>query len=252
MLLFLRFLPFVAALFLGGGAVWASQSGLSAGWILTGTWFMSVVVQILLIRTGPRRLRSWALLGIPLLFSAFGLLFFLFLESSQARIAIGILLAAGVFIWDDNLFFYVHAPAGYRVNSLEYLTLAVAITAIFFLSATGYGGVLFLQESVWFFAVAWMMAAWLLFWCLWWVCKKERPCFTAVIHAFVLVQLFAALSFLPSSPFVNASLLALAAYTLFGLQRAQTLHRIGKRLVGRFSVVVIVLAVIVIGTARWK
>ncbi len=254
MILLHRLTPFVLGLLLA-----ASFSLL----VYFPAWAVQIMaVSLLLAALILARLNNWRIttyeffsfVGTPwlLIASSYGL--FLFFENSIAKIALAIVVSLGVFIYAEHLFSFVHLPARYRPNSLEHLSLLVNVLIVFFLAATFFGLVLFLQVPYWLLIWVFLGLNFFVVYNILWVSKIEhtRALVYALGGAIIISEFFLVLAYLPSSFYTSAAILATFFYVYQGICRAHLLEKLNRPVVMRYLTLGAVLLVLVFSSGQWK
>lgn len=204
----------------------------------------------------PQTFKYWSFLGTPVLYlvSSFGIL--LFFETSPAKLTLAIASSLLLFFIAENVFAYVHLPAKYQAYSIEHLSLAVNSMTLFFFAAVGIGANLLIglrsYEFVLMVLVYLMLALFVIYNTLWVGKVEHEQAFPYSIAGAVLTtELFAVMTFLPTSFYSSAALLAVFVYTFLGLTRAHFLNRLSKTVLQRYVSIALVLLLVIIVTARW-
>ncbi len=72
-----------------------------------------------------------------------------------------------------------------------------------------------------------------------------------LINSLVIAEFFLVISFLPTSFYVNGIILATVYYFILGLSRSYLLDKFEKKIIKKYIAVVLIVLIIVLGTARW-
>lgn len=200
-----------------------------------------------------KRPAFWVFLGTPFLLLLSSLMFFLLLESTEAKWVLGGLVTVGLFLYAENLFAFYHLPSTYQAYSLEYLTLMMYIGSAFFFTSSAYMAQLFLELPLW--APAILVFASVLFSMLavFWVSKIgfETGIPYGILGAVLMTELYVSLAFLPISFTANAAAFAVCLSTYFGISRAHVLDKLTPVVTRRYLVFGLVLLAIIFSTATW-
>lgn len=144
MILLHRFTPF--AILFSSGVLFCtlalSPFSLYPLAILSGVLIPLLFARLLLFEV--KRPAFWVFLGTPFLLLVSSLMFFLLLESTGAKWALGGIVSVALFLYAENLFAFYHLPSTYQAYSLEYLTLMMFIGSSFFFTSSAYMAQLFL------------------------------------------------------------------------------------------------------------
>ena len=253
MILFYRLSSFVTTLIASVGFLF-----LFLGWshpyvvVFVSTFLIALVLGRLL-EWHIRTFQFWHLLGTPTLFflSSFGPFFLL--EHFLAKVVLAILVIFFLFLFVEHVFSFTHLPMNYQPFTLEYLSQLLHILSVFFLSTLGFGLSLFLHTPLWFLSVIFFFILFFIVYGTLWAGKidPERARPYAFAGALLTTELFAALSFLPTGFYSNATFLALGVYVFLGLSRAHALHKFSRDVLKRYLILFFFLSVIIIITSQW-
>lgn len=253
MLVFLRTFPILSGLTMAVGAM-------ALFWFPNHPFIVSVlsliVLFFLLAKLAGWNFKKndfWVLFGIPffLALSSFCLLFFV--EGSSMKIIIITLATCLVWLFAENLFSYLQLPHTYQVNALEYLSLVINVVSVYFFTTGLFAARLFLGLPLWLTVPLFAGAILIMIFTTLWICKidKERLKTNTLGGTVLFVELFIVFTLLPSGFFPNAALLTLIFYLFLGIVRANLLGKLNKAILKRYLLAAVVLAVIVVWTARW-
>lgn len=255
MILIHRVTPFFIGLATVSGFVAMLSFRLHPVAVMVATVAAVALLYARLVGFAPRMFQFWMLVGTPLLFlvSSFGLL--LFLERASAQIALAVVVSAFIFFFAEHVFSFVHVPANYETYAIEHLSLVMNVASVFFVSVTAFGMRVFLDA----FAPLWLLS--LLFFGVilfgvfgtLWASKADvsRARLYALAGSFVVTELFAATTFLPTGYYTSAALIALFAYLFLGLTRAHFIERLSPKVVRRYAATSAVILLAVLGTSEW-
>jgi hypothetical protein len=200
-----------------------------------------------------RSFQFWYLVGTPIMFllAAFG--FLLLLEDPTARFALVGLVSSLLFVFGELVFAYIHLPPSYQPYSIEHLSLPMNVLSVFFLASLAFGTNTLLQISLPLLCLAFAIAVMFVVYGTLWVSKVSvaQAVPYALAGTLLATQLFAVLSFLPTGFYTNATLLALYFYVFLGMTRAQSLEKLSRSVARRYVSFGVLLAIIILGTARW-
>ncbi|MDA1024678.1 MAG: hypothetical protein O3B96_01790, partial [bacterium] len=190
--------------------------------------FLSIVLFARLTQYEFRRFAFWVFLIIPMSFLFGSIFYFLYLEQIWLMWMVTIVTTVGIWLYAENLYAFYHAPKKYQPYSLEYLSLALGVFAIFFFSAAAFGSQLFLQVEVYIPAIAIFLFGCALIISIFWVSKIDHSLSIryGIMGALILTELYVVLSFLPVSYQVNAVTLSVMLYSFIGIARAELLDKL--------------------------
>ncbi|MFH1252949.1 MAG: hypothetical protein V1664_01300 [Candidatus Uhrbacteria bacterium] len=253
MLLLLRIFPFLLVLTLIGS--WAALFWLAAPPLLVIliTCLVSLFLLAGLAGWSFKKSDFWFLLGIPyfLILSFFS--FLIFLEAGIIKSVAAILVLLLVWLFAENLFNFVHRRGAYQVNALEYLTLVINITSVYFITASLLASKLFLGLPLWFLTGVFSLIIFGLVASTFWVCKieKKKILLLALSGGVLAGEIFLSLAFLPVSFLVNAAFITIFFYLFFGLLRAGLFGKLSAVVWQRYLLAAVIFFVLVASTARW-
>ncbi|HBL39780.1 TPA: hypothetical protein DDZ10_03870 [Candidatus Uhrbacteria bacterium] len=253
MLIFYRFIPFLA------GLLCAAALGLA---IVAPDWFLPAMGALLLalaflyarlIDLPKHDFGFWNFLLTPLLFTLSAGFFFVFLEDASSMFILLGVLAALHLIYAEHLFYYFHRPSEYRVYTIERVSLVLSIATMFLLSSSLFGLMIFVQVPLWALAPIFFLTAVFTVYAVLWVSKMDpnRGSLYAIVLGLLLTELFLALSFLPVGHTTNAVLMASFLYFFLGVSRADFMGRLTRRVFLRYLFFTIVMVATVLSTTTW-
>jgi len=215
-----------------------------------------VLVPVLLARLllfEVKRPAFWVFLGTPFLLLVSSLMFFLLLESSEAKWILGGLVTIAIFLYAENLFAFYHLPSTYQAYALEYLTLMMYIGSAFFFTSSAYMAQLFLELPLWAPAILVFASVLFAMLAVFWVSKIgfETGIPYAVLGAILLTELYVTLAFLPISFIANAAAFSVCLSTYFGISRAHVLEKLTPIVTRRYLIFGLLLLAVIFGTATW-
>ncbi len=255
MILLHRLTPFALAASLAGGfsiLILAPRSLVLAGLLLL---LVPALLLARLLSWEFKRPAFWVFLGVPLFLVVSAILFFLFLESPVGEWLLAFSVVAVVGLYAENLFNFYHLPSAYQAYSLEYLSLVSAIMSGFFFTAGANGAHLFLHDLVplWIPTIIVFFATLLSTLAMFWVSKVgfETGKRYAIGGAILMTELFAVISFLPTSFVTNAAAFAVFLYVYLGLMRAHVLERLSPQVIRRYAITATILLAIIFISAKW-
>lgn len=255
MILLHRLTPFVVAAALAGGFAFLIVPPAHIAWAVALLFVVTPLLLGRLLLFDVRRPAFWVFLGVPLFCVAAAFFFFLFLESVTAKWILATTVVVVNGLYAENLFTFYHLPHAYQAYSLEYLSLVIAVISSFFFASGGYASSMFLQEfaPIWVSAIVVFFATLFLTLAMFWVSKVgfetgRRYAFAAAV---LMTELYAVLSFLPTSFVTNAAAFATLFYCYLGLMRAHVLERLSAKVVRRYAYSGVGLLLVIFVSAQW-
>lgn len=201
-----------------------------------------------------RAFSFWAFVGTPMLFVASSFFFVLFLGDGLHRGAVMLVAALFTFFYAEHLFSYIRTPSTYMPYALEHLTMLLSVMTVFLGVSAAFGLRMFLQAPISLLSAGVFALISFLAYATFWTSKVEhkRGLAFGMGGALILTELFAALSFLPTTFFVNATAIALGAYLFLGVSRAHFVQTLSRKTISWYAAVCAVLFVFIAGTAQWN
>ena len=195
----------------------------------------------------------WQFTMSLVLFVASSYILFLFFESITAKVSIAIVVSLVSYFYSEHLFMFVHVPALYKPYALEYVSLAMYVLSVFFMSAGLYGLILFVSAPFYLLSGFFFLFVLFLVYSMFWVSKIEhkRSVPYAVAGAVLLTEIFTVTSFLPTSVYTDAALLAIFVYVFLGVCRAHVLDKLSPNVLRRYIIFGGILLTFVAASARW-
>jgi len=166
------------------------------------------------------------------------------------NVGIGLLL----YFLINQYYLYFYLPFKYQPYSLESLSLYISIlSALFFLVAC-FGSIILLQLSVGWITLAVFLFFSLLTYQYFWINKYSWPKSWpyVVIIILILMEIFAAVSYLPTGYYVNAFTLAVFYYLMLSFSKLSLSDNLTKKKVVEFLVVGGLCLLVVLISARWE
>ncbi|OGL73847.1 hypothetical protein A3D72_03310 [Candidatus Uhrbacteria bacterium RIFCSPHIGHO2_02_FULL_57_19] len=207
----------------------------------------------MVIGAGLRRVENWYLLLLPLFFWISAMLAVLLAERPGFRNAVGLLAAFLIGLNILILFNYFYLPLRYQPYSLASISQAMGIATLFFVGINLSALVTFLSLPLWTGVVMAFGLGGFISAHNFWTGKVPagRALPMIVAAAILTAETFWAAALLPVSSPVVGALLALSVYLTTGLARHVYLETVSRRVALRYSLITMVGAALVLGTARW-
>jgi len=222
-------------------------------------WIISPIVVVLVILTlwsfNRRKINIefFSFLISPFIYVTSCIAFVLFVEENLFYHAFAVAASIFLFIYLGRILDYKFYPKRYQPYSLEnfswYLNLIISFVFFSFI----YALIIFIKVKMIYLVVPVLAVSMLLAYQLFWVNKikfRESNVFVFTI-AVVLVELFSAIYYLPTSFFINALILTVAFYLMTGLSRYFLLGNLNRKKIINFIIVSAVCLVAILATAQW-
>lgn len=252
MILFKRFQPILSA-----SAVVIALEGI----VLRPEWciyfwlgLIGITTLSMLWQTRPRQVSEFFLLIGSLWLldtAAAGLMFFV--EAPVWRHAIIAGVAVSQLVYLTNVFYYYFRTEKYQLNSLQNLSSYLNLAAIFMLAASAYSVYLYLGWATWVMAIVIAVLAWgvALQTMVLNQAELQATWIVSLACAVMTAQVFWAVSFWPSSPYVNAFVVTVVHYVTLNLSRYHVIDQLEKTVVWRYFVIGVSMLLLTVLTARW-
>ncbi|MDX9893210.1 MAG: hypothetical protein RB292_02240 [Patescibacteria group bacterium] len=203
-----------------------------------------------------RNLKSkkfWRLLITPLLFLVSQLGFLSFLEGAILRQLLVIFSSLVIWIFLQVIFLRFHSRLKYQLHSLESIATHIDLLTIFFGCATLFSLMLFLGVKLTLCLLIFAFITFLLSYQMIWVGEKSLADAWLYVMVITLISLevFYAVSFLPTSVLVNSLIVTLAYYLMGGLTRNWLLDIREVNVAKRYLIISGILLLVVFLTAKW-
>ena len=144
-------------------------------------------------------------------------------------------------------------PFKYQPYSLESLSLYVSILSALFFSIACFGSLILLQLPKLWVALILIIFFFLLNYQYFWINKyswnKSWPFVLIILVA--MVEIYSAISYLPTGYYVNALILAVAYYLFLGLSKQSLSGNISLKKIWEFLIVGGLCLALVLISARW-
>lgn len=197
----------------------------------------------------------WNMVILPVVFSDSLVAYSVLLPKTNLMLSQALLfLNVGfLFFYFRAVYFYLILPSAEKKIGLENISLYGNFLSFFFISSTIYGLQSFLNTSIWFLILIFLLLGGSLIYQVFWsngIAAGERVVYI-LISCLVLTELAWSIFYLPFNFNVSGFILAIYYYMLVGLVRAYLQNRLNSKTVklylglGFFSIIAILF------TARW-
>ncbi len=192
-----------------------------------------------------------ALLPVLLFYANVGLL--LMLSSSLLKHVFVVFFALLLILYLENIFIFFYRPYNYQPYALENLSAFFNLLIFFFLIINLNAFNVFLNLPVWLLSIILILVTSLILSQSFWINKIRlniKFAYLLIINIIIL-EFFWALAFLPTNFYVNAIILTIALYLIWGLLKAKLNEQLSKKIILRYVFISTILLFIVIITASW-
>lgn len=196
----------------------------------------------------------WNFLIAPFFLFEGWIFFTVFLEERWIKHLFLIIIVFFLFLFLYNIFNFLYQPLYYRAYSLENISNYLDLLAIWLWYSSFFGLIIFLGLSPGSFVLPIIIIGVLIYYQNIWVNKIEIKNYWPylIIVNLLLVEVFLAVSFLPTNFYVNGLILAVVYYVLSGLSRNFILKKLNKIIVVRHLLFGIFILAIGLLTAKWQ
>ena len=197
--------------------------------------------------------KFWQFIITPVLLVVNGVLFLVFLDSTIIRQIFLIILVVGIWTYFEVVYLWLHSRPKYQPHSLENISTHLNLLTIF-LSASGlFSLIIFFGLSQWALALIFVIISGLLTHQMVWASgatlRSDWPYVFVITLA--VTQVFIAVSFLPTSIYVNGLVITLAYYVMTGISRNWLLDIKNNKVIRRYLTISFVSLVVILATAKW-
>ncbi len=187
----------------------------------------------------------------PLIFAWSAFLLLLFFENIYFRHFFVLGVAAYLFFYFENLFYYLIGEKEKNADNFLRMTNLMNVVSIFFLAAGLYGVKTFIQLPIWPLAAVFFVFSGALVYGVLGIVKPafREIIFDIIVLSLIIMEFFVVLSFLPIGFYAGGAILGIIYYMIAGivisfLKNAAAPYK-------RYVIVGGILLAIVILTARW-
>lgn len=236
------------------GALSVAHSDSSWFWYLLPAIFVQQIMTIWYLAKFKLNATFFNLLLSPLLFAFASLCFSLLLVNDFLYYGIAALTAFVLYVIVKQYQLYFRFPFKYQPYTLESISLYSAVGSAYFLCTSAFGLVIFTRFSWEIMIVALGLSVWLLTYQFFWVNKfdTQKNILFASTIALIMVQLFFALSYLPTGYFVNGFVLSVCYYAFLGFSKNYLQNTLTKNRIWLYLIVIIAALAAILLTAQWS
>lgn len=217
---------------------------------------LNAIVIITIWQLTGRQLRKgafWNFAITPVAVVNSGWIFLTFLEGEWPKQLAVIITTVAVWVFLKVTFLYFSFRPKYQVHALENISSYLNLIAIFLFNSDLFNLMILLDVALWQAVIASLLLAGALSYQLFWVSDIGTWTAWRFIAVITLVtgELFLAVSFLPTSVYVNGLLITLGYYTMTGLARNWLLNIRERQVTRRYLLISLSVLVIILLTAKW-
>jgi len=149
---------------------------------------------------------------------------------------------------------YFNFPVKYQPYSLESLTFYTSLLTFFFLFSSGFAALVLIKLNLVVLLLITAPLAGLIIYQFFWIHKVDfsKSWLFVLIILLVILELIVAVSYLPTSYYVNAFILVACCYLMLGLSKIFVTSLLTKKKVASYLIVASILLIMIVGTAKWN
>ena len=197
----------------------------------------------------------WYFLITPILFCISSVLFFCFLEINLfLKYFLIILFTSFQWLIYKNIFFVLKMIQKYQPNTIRNIFNFVNLISIFFFAVGFFALIVLVRVPAWPMAIILFLVSVLYFFQFFWINKiqEKKAWFSAIISAIIFVEMFFVISFLPTSFYVDALILALIYFNIKNLGKKHLLNNlIVKRDAIKYLIIDFFVLIFILTTAQY-
>ncbi|PIS04784.1 MAG: hypothetical protein COT81_04525 [Candidatus Buchananbacteria bacterium CG10_big_fil_rev_8_21_14_0_10_42_9] len=217
---------------------------------------ISVIVAVSVWLLNIKKIRpgqTSALSVVPLLVIWATYAFLVFIQGAILRQLIIISATLLLYIYLEQVYVFLYRPAKFQRYSLQNISIYIILIALYGLFSAGFGFIIFFNAPILWFIIPTIFFALTATYHIAWVTEMSFDDSASYLIAvpYILAQAFIAVSFMPTSIFVNAAILSLVFYTTMGVVRNAWLNRLEKKVVRRYSIISLAALFLILVTAKW-
>jgi hypothetical protein len=190
---------------------------------------------------------------LPVGFAVCSYAFCLFLVNVSVFHVMVVLSAIVLYLLIKQYYIYSFFPLKYQPYSLESLSWYFSLVTYFFLFASAFGSYIVLKFNFQILSVVVVILLALLIYYYFWINKisfNKSKLFISII-VLIALELFTVVSFLPTGYYVNSFIITIALYLTLSLSKLFLVGGITRKKVMHHVIVVCVMLLAVLFTARW-
>ncbi len=218
--------------------------------------FLNVEIFFLIFALTGRQFfkaRFWNFLIGPLIFINVGWLFLIFLESFWTQQFLVVILTALIWIFFETVFVYFYFRPKYQAHALENISSYLNLISIFLLFCSLFDLSIFLNYPAWLLSlIAFVVLALATYQIIWVseisVLSNRR--YIAII-CLLSLEVFWAVRFLPTSVYVNSSIITIIYYLVSGVSRNWLSNIREPKVLRRYLIISLFSLIIILSTAKW-
>ena len=250
---FNRIIPWLAALIVFVLLEQVLKAPKQVYWLATSLLLFIILAIWQLSGRQIRTKKFWQLVIIPTLFLASGVLFLSFLEGNLFKQIFLIGLVILVWIFLEVIFLRFHLSPKYQAHSLENISTHLSLLTVFLVASSFFSLRIFLGVPLWLLIISFGFILALATYQLIWSSDTKLVTSWPYIGVITIVatEIFWAVSFLPTSVYVNGLVVTVSYYLMTGLARNWLLGIQEGKVIKRYLLISTITLIIILATAKW-
>ena len=222
-------------------------------------WFVLAALVVLVVfsiwnftkNTVNKRFANFLITPVVFTIAAFS--FLLFIETPWLYHGVVVASALMMFLFLEQIFNYFYFAVRYQPYTLESFSLYWNVAAVFMISASLFGVVIFLMFNLAVVAAFYAVAIFVLTKQFFWVNKIEWARYALFCFAISLImtEFFCAMRYLPTSYFVNGVIATIIFYVLICLSKLFLQDNLARKHIYNYLILSVVTVALVLATAQW-
>jgi hypothetical protein len=223
-------------------------------WLFCIGLFVMLAIAIVIVNKYKINKNFFHFLILPIVFCFTSFFFLTFLVNVYIYNAVSVLCAVILYFLLRQYYTYFYFTHRYQPYSLESLSTYISMISSFFLFSGLYSSFILLKFGITSMVLVLVIVEAVLIYYYFWINKidlKKSGIFILVIVA-ILAELFVAVSYLPTSYYVNAFILSIALTLMLVLSRNFFVASLTKKKIISHLAVSSIILLIVLLTAKWS
>ncbi len=190
---------------------------------------------------------------LPILLYVTTFSFLTIISSSLLRNIVIIVFALFIVSYLEVIFTFFYRPGIYKAFSLENLAGVFAIMIFFLLALNLNAYIIFLNLNLWLLSLILIITTSLILAQLLWINKiksRLKYVYLLVINV-IIVEFFWSLTYLPTNFYVNAIILSVIFYFVWGIFKNKLTNTLNKKLILHYLLISSILLILIIITSPW-
>ncbi|MDD5110389.1 MAG: hypothetical protein PHI63_04200 [Patescibacteria group bacterium] len=218
-------------------------------WLMVGG---IVVLACLSLAVTARRMTQLPQVLTPMYLVAGEILFLMILEGHWFRWVVAVIFALLLLVTLEDLYLAFHEPSRHQAYAPVNISVYMGLVAYFLFAASLFWLMIFFDFPLWLAALVQagitMLLAYQALWAI--GCLPPRGLLFLLVMPLLSIELFWAISFLPTSVYVDAVILSVGYYLASGIGRNYFLGMLNRKVIVRYFVTSFICSALVILTAK--